>query len=67
MHDELFEDNTKCWSGDHCVDSEIVPGVLFTNVALDEGPIGLEDVGPTILDLFGVAVPSYMTGRSRVK
>ena len=31
---ELFEDNHKCWSGDHCVDSEIVPGVLFTNVPL---------------------------------
>ena len=67
VRDELFEDNTKCWSGDHCVDSEIVPGVLFTNVALDEGPIRLEDVGPTILDLFGVAVPPYMTGRSRAR
>lgn len=67
VHDVVFEDNTKCWSGDHCVDSEIVPGVLFTNVALAEGPIGLEDIGPTILDLFGVDVPPYMTGRSRAK
>jgi predicted AlkP superfamily phosphohydrolase/phosphomutase len=65
VRDELYEDNTKCWSGDHCVDSEIVPGVLFTNVALDQGPIGLEDMGPTILHLFGVPVPAYMTGRSR--
>ncbi len=63
---ELFEDNTKRWSGDHCVDSEIVPGVLFTNVALTDGPTRLIDMGPTVLDLFGVEVPAYMTGRSLV-
>jgi predicted AlkP superfamily phosphohydrolase/phosphomutase len=61
---ELFEDNHKCWSGDHCVDSDIVPGVLFTNVALADRDAGLIDMGPTVLDLFGVDVPAYMTGRS---
>jgi predicted AlkP superfamily phosphohydrolase/phosphomutase len=61
---ELFEDNRKCWSGDHCVDSEIVPGVLFTNVPLQEKDAGLIDIGPTVLALFGVEVPAYMTGRS---
>jgi predicted AlkP superfamily phosphohydrolase/phosphomutase len=61
---ELFEDNHKCWSGDHCVDSEIVPGVLFTNVPLDGRDAGLIDMGPTVLDLFGVDVPAYMTGKS---
>jgi predicted AlkP superfamily phosphohydrolase/phosphomutase len=60
----IFEDNVKCWSGDHCVDSEIVPGVLFTNVPLDGRDAGLIDMGPTVLDLFGVDVPAYMTGRS---
>src|SRR5262249_9290819 len=25
----LFSDNTKAWSGDHCVDPSVVPGVLF--------------------------------------
>jgi predicted AlkP superfamily phosphohydrolase/phosphomutase len=61
---ELFEDNTKCWSGDHCVDSEIVPGVLFANRKLCDGPAGLADIGPTVLDLFGVDVPPFMTGKS---
>ena len=61
---DLFEDNHKCWSGDHCVDSEIVPGVLFTNVPLRPDAAGLIDMGPTVLDLFGVDVPAYMTGRS---
>jgi predicted AlkP superfamily phosphohydrolase/phosphomutase len=63
---ELFEDNTKRWSGDHCVDSEIVPGVLFTNLKLDEREAQLIDMGPTVLELFGVEVPAYMTGRSLV-
>ena len=61
---EIFEDNHKCWSGDHCVDSEIVPGVLFTNLPLRPDAAGLIDIGPTVLDLFGVDVPPYMTGRS---
>ena len=27
----VFEDNTKAWSGDHCIDPRLVPGVLFCN------------------------------------
>ncbi|MCI0453201.1 MAG: alkaline phosphatase family protein [Candidatus Latescibacteria bacterium] len=61
---ELFEDNTKRWSGDHCMDADVVPGVLFTNVPLSTGEARLMDLGPTVLDLFGVEVPAYMTGRS---
>ena len=63
---ELFEDNTKRWSGDHCVDSEIVPGVLFSNLKLDDREAHLIDMGPTVLELFGVETPAYMTGRSLV-
>jgi predicted AlkP superfamily phosphohydrolase/phosphomutase len=66
VHSELFEDNTKCWSGDHCVDSEIVPGVLFSNLKLGADGARLVDVGPTVLDLFGVDVPPFMTGKSLV-
>ena len=31
----VFEDNVKAWSGDHCVDPKIVPGVFFCNHAID--------------------------------
>ena len=31
----IFEDNVKAWSGDHCVDPRLVPGVIFANHALD--------------------------------
>ena len=33
-----FEDNTKKWSGDHIIDPELVPGVLFMNRPI-AGPI----------------------------
>jgi predicted AlkP superfamily phosphohydrolase/phosphomutase len=29
--EEVFHDNRKAWSGDHCVDPSVVPGVLFCN------------------------------------
>jgi hypothetical protein len=27
----VFEDNVKAWSGDHCIDPRLVPGVFFCN------------------------------------
>ena len=45
---EVFSDNTKSWSGDHCVDPRIVPGVFFCNRRID-------DRAPHILDLAAVA------------
>lgn len=61
---EVFTDNTKPWSGDHAMDPEIVPGVLFSNVRMSTSDPRLMDLGPTVLDLFGVERPGYMTGRS---
>jgi predicted AlkP superfamily phosphohydrolase/phosphomutase len=60
---ELFHDNTKAWSGDHCVDPSVVPGVLFCNRRIESENPRLIDIAPTILDLFGVKVPDYMDGR----
>jgi len=60
----VFEDNVRPWSGDHCMDPEIVPGVLFTNLALDAEAPRLMDLGPTALTLLGVDVPGYMMGRN---
>jgi predicted AlkP superfamily phosphohydrolase/phosphomutase len=60
----LFHDNTKAWSGDHCVDPSVVPGVLFCNRVLDVESPRLMDIAPTVLDMFGVAVPEYMDGKA---
>ncbi len=60
----VMEDNTRRWSGDHCVDPALVPGVLFSSLPLTAARASIVDVGPTVLDLFGVRVPGYMQGRS---
>ncbi|NQU42093.1 alkaline phosphatase family protein, partial [bacterium] len=60
---EVFEDNTKSWSGDHCVNPVDVPGVLFCNRPIPEPNPSIQDIGPTVLDLFGVPVPAYCDGK----
>jgi len=60
---KIFHENTKAWSGDHCIDRSLVPGVLFCNRPIKTREPRLMDVGPTILDMFGVDVPRYMDGR----
>jgi predicted AlkP superfamily phosphohydrolase/phosphomutase len=59
----VFEDNRKAWSGDHCVDPALVPGVLFSNRKVDLENPGIEDMAPTVLRLFGIAPPPWMDGR----
>ncbi len=60
--DSILADNPKAWSGDHCVDPVLVPGVLFSNLPLTADNPGIEDVAPTLLDLFGVPRPGWMDG-----
>ena len=62
VSDAVFADNTKAWSGDHCIDPRLVPGVLFCNWHVDAADPGIMDLAPTLLDLFGVAQPAYMNG-----
>jgi predicted AlkP superfamily phosphohydrolase/phosphomutase len=61
---ELIEDNDKAWSGDHCVDPLLVPGVLFSNIGIRANDPGIEDLAPTALDLFGIGAPKWMEGSS---
>jgi predicted AlkP superfamily phosphohydrolase/phosphomutase len=64
----VFEDNLKSWSGDHCSnDPSVVPGVLFSNVRLDPGAPGIGDIYPTILELLGVPGVPGIDGRSLVR
>jgi predicted AlkP superfamily phosphohydrolase/phosphomutase len=59
----IFEDNIKAWSGDHCVDPRLVPGVLFCNRQITAEKPAIVDVAPTILKLFGLKLPSYYDGK----
>ena len=59
----VFEDNTKAWSGDHCIDPRIVPGVLFCNRKIDVDDPALIDIAPTALQQFGIKPPKFMDGK----
>jgi predicted AlkP superfamily phosphohydrolase/phosphomutase len=59
----VFEDNVKAWSGDHCIDPRLVPGVLFCNEPIDADDPALIDLAPTALWVLGVEPPAYMDGK----
>lgn len=61
---EVFSDNTRAWSGDHCIHPDLVPGVLFSNLKVRDAPVNIVDIAPTTLELLGVERPSYMDGHS---
>lgn len=60
----LLENNTRRWSGDHIVDPESVPGILFMNRAARHNHARITELAPTILSYLGVGVPSSMEGAS---
>jgi len=59
----VFEDNTKAWSGDHCIDPRLVPGVFFASRKIDRKDPSLVDIAPTVLRLFGLDPPAHMDGK----
>ncbi|MBM41476.1 MAG: nucleotide pyrophosphatase [Acidobacteria bacterium] len=61
---EVIEDNTRYWSGDHNFNPPDVPGMLFSNRRINSDTPSIMDIGPTVLDLFGVKVPGYCDGQS---
>ena len=61
---DVLLDNVKAWSGDHCMDPRLVPGVIFTTRKLQCENPRIMDLGPTILELFGVARTPQMDGVS---
>jgi hypothetical protein len=60
----VISDNTRSWSGDHCMDPRQVPGVLFSSVPFAATKPNLVDLAPTVLDLLGLKKAPHMTGQS---
>ncbi|CAN7512226.1 alkaline phosphatase family protein [Mesorhizobium caraganae] len=60
---EIFEDNLLAWSGDHCIDPALVPGVLLSNQPLTRGPLTLVDIAPSLHAYFGIPRDAGHTGR----
>jgi predicted AlkP superfamily phosphohydrolase/phosphomutase len=59
-----FEDNVKKWSGDHIIDPDCVPGVLFMNRPFRGAGARLLDLAPTILAALGAPRGLAMEGES---
>lgn len=52
---DVIVDNTSEWSGDHCMDHESVPGVLFTSRPLRVKATSLQNLAAALLAEFGVS------------
>lgn len=63
MPDGHVEDNVERWSGDHCVATHLVPGIILSNRKIRITEPRLIDVAPTILAEFGIDRPAAMQGR----
>jgi predicted AlkP superfamily phosphohydrolase/phosphomutase len=64
-HDEdVLEDNTGEWSGDHLIDPSHVPGVVFANFEIEKEDPSLLDIAPTILRAMGLEPGSHIDGES---
>jgi predicted AlkP superfamily phosphohydrolase/phosphomutase len=59
----LIEDNLKAWSGDHCIDPVLVPGILFSNKKIIDSDPGLIDIATTVLNEFSLSPLPAMTGK----
>ena len=57
---EVLTDNTTHWTGDHCMDHEAVPGVLFSSRPLKREARSLQQLAAALLAEFGV--DSFPTG-----
>ncbi len=47
---QLFENNNRRWSGDHIIDPDAVPGILFMNRPVGNNHAQIIDLAPTILN-----------------
>jgi hypothetical protein len=54
---EVFADNQSLWSGDHIMDHQAVPGVLFINRPLKSPANRLRDLAAALTAEFGVTFP----------
>jgi predicted AlkP superfamily phosphohydrolase/phosphomutase len=62
-----IEPNMNKWSGDHCMASEVLPGVFVSNRRLLVPDPALTDFAATVLALYGVERPEDMGGRRLVE
>lgn len=53
---DVFSPNDKKWSGDHCIDYTLVPGVILSNKKIQKENPQLTDIAATILKHVGLSL-----------
>jgi predicted AlkP superfamily phosphohydrolase/phosphomutase len=61
---EVVSDNLDKWSGDHCVDPNLVPAILYTNKRVTKENPNLCDITATILKEFRITPDNEVEGKS---
>jgi predicted AlkP superfamily phosphohydrolase/phosphomutase len=64
VEQDMVTPNKDRWSGDHCMDPALVPGVLFSSRKLRERRASLVDMAPTILSVFGLKPTGPAEGKA---
>ena len=59
----IFVDNLSPWSGDHCIDYRLVPGILVTNRRITSQTPTLADLTVSLLHEYGIAPSKEMIGK----
>jgi len=67
LNPSVLTPNLGTWTGDHCMDHNLVPGILVCNrpIVLDDPD--LKDLPTTILKFFGIAPHPQMRGRVAIE
>jgi predicted AlkP superfamily phosphohydrolase/phosphomutase len=60
----ILGDNKTQWTGDHCIDTYVVPGILFTSRRIKKQDPALVDLAPTILKEFDIEPLPGMVGKA---
>jgi hypothetical protein len=50
----VLTDNTDAWSGDHCMDPDVVPGILLVSRPLRREAASLETLASALVAEFGI-------------
>jgi predicted AlkP superfamily phosphohydrolase/phosphomutase len=58
----LFEDNMRCWSGDHIFNPAAMPGILLVNRSIQSANPHIIDLAPTILKFLNVRPSTALEG-----
>ena len=60
----IFADNHSPWSGDHCIDYRLVPGILVTNRRIASQTPSLADLTVSLLQEYGIAPTAGLIGKN---